>query len=48
MYRDIDNHVKSCDPCQHATRDYNNKKAPLNPLPITEPFSRLHMDILGP
>jgi hypothetical protein len=48
MYRDIENHIKSCDPCQRASRDYNQKPTPLNPLPVSEPFSRLHMDILGP
>ena len=47
MFRDVENHVKSCDPCQKASRDYNYKKVPLNPIPISEPFSRLHMDILG-
>ena len=48
MYRDIEVHIKSCDPCQKATRDFNFKKAPLNPLPVAEPFARLHMDIMGP
>ena len=49
MYTDIDIHVRTCDTCQRCKRYYNNDKAPLTPLPIpAEPFSRLHMDILGP
>lgn len=48
MYSDIHEYIKTCDQCQKATRDYNPKKAPLNPLPTGEFFSRLHMDILGP
>ena len=48
MYRDVENHIKSCDPCQKASRAYHKRKAPLTPLPVSEPFSRLHMDILGP
>lgn len=48
MYANIERYIKSCDPCQRASRHYNQKKAPLQPLPVSEPFSRLHMDILGP
>ena len=49
MYTDIDIHVKTCDTCQKCKRNYNNDKAPLTPLPVpARPFSRLHMDILGP
>ena len=49
MYTDIDIHVKTCDTCQKCKRNYNNDKAPLTPLPVpSQPFSRLHMDILGP
>lgn len=48
MYADVHEYIKTCDQCQKATRDYNPKKYPLNPLPAGEFFSRLHMDILGP
>ena len=48
MYRDVENHIKSCDPCQKASRAYHKRKAPLIPFPVEAPFSRLHMDILGP
>ena len=49
MYVDIDLHVRTCDTCQKSKRNYGNDKAPLTPLPIpSHPFSRLHIDILGP
>ena len=49
MYSDIDIHVRTCDTCQKCKRSYNNNKAPLILLPVQSgPFSRLHMDILGP
>ena len=49
MYTDIDIHVRTCNTCQKSKRNYNNNKAPLTPLPVpSQPFSRLHMDILGP
>ena len=48
MYRDIENHIKSCDACQKASRAYHKRKAPLVPFSVEAPFSRLHMDILGP
>lgn len=47
MYRDVENHIKSCDPCQMASRAYHKQKAPLVPFSVDTPFSRLHMDILG-
>ena len=49
MYADIDIHVRTCNTCQRSKRNYGNDKAPLTPMPIAaRPFSRLHMDILGP
>ena len=48
MYRDVENHVKSCDPCQKASREYNKRKAPLVSFSVEAPFSHMHMDILGP
>ena len=49
MYSDIDTHVRTCNTCQKSKRNYGNDKAPLSPLPIpARPFSRLHIDILGP
>ena len=48
MYTDIETYVKSCEECQKAKRDVHGKKAPLQPMPVEDVFSRLHMDILGP
>ena len=49
MYSDIDAHVKTCNTCQKSKRNYGSDKAPLTPMPIpSQPFSRLHMDIMGP
>ena len=48
MWSDIQSYIKSCDACQKATRNYAYHKAPLQPMPVTEPFMRVHMDILGP
>ena len=48
MWSDIQSYIKSCDACQKATRNYANHKAPLQPMPVSEPFMRVHMDILGP
>ncbi|MES9903532.1 MAG: reverse transcriptase domain-containing protein, partial [Sedimenticola sp.] len=47
-YRDIYSHVQSCEKCQTSKRQYGSHKAPLTPMPISEPLSRLHIDILGP
>lgn len=49
MYSDIDIHVRTCNTCQKSKRNYGNDKASLSPLPVpARPFSRLHIDILGP
>ena len=49
MYADIDVHVRTCHTCQRSKRNYGNNKAPLTPMPVAaRPFSRLHMDVLGP
>ena len=48
MYNDITMYVKSCDICQRTKRNPNTKVPPLNPLPVTEVFSRMHVDIIGP
>ena len=48
LYRDVEEHCRTCGPCQKSsTRGV--KKAPLVPLPIMdEPFRRIAMDIVGP
>lgn len=47
MYNEITMYVKLCDICQHTKRNPNTKVPPLNPLPVTEGFSRMHVDIIG-
>ena len=48
LYRDVEEHYRTCGPCQKSsTRGV--KKAPLVPLPIMdEPFRQIAMDIVGP
>ena len=48
MYNDITMYVKSCDICQRTKRNPNTKVPPLNPLPVTEVFSCMHVDIIAP
>ena len=48
MYQNVADYVRSCKECQLAKRPTHHAHAPLTPLPIVEPFSRIHMDILGP
>lgn len=48
MYKDIKIYCQSCVPCQEAKRYVHFKKALLQPLPIGDILSRIHMDILGP
>jgi transposase InsO family protein len=46
MYSDIKYYCKSCLDCQESKRYHHGKKAPLHPIPVGGPFSRLHMDFL--
>ncbi len=48
MYKDIQTYVKSCEPCQQAKRYVHYRKAKLQPLPVGDVFSRVHLDVLGP
>ena len=48
IFQDVDNFCRSCVVCQ-KTSHQKVKQAPLIPLPIiSEPFSRIAMDIVGP
>ena len=48
IFKDVTNYCKSCTECQ-KTSPRRPHKAPLIPLPvISEPFSRIAMDIVGP
>ena len=48
MYKDIKIYCQSCEACQQAKRHVHHKKALLQPLPVGDVFSRIHVDILGP
>lgn len=48
MFADIECYVKSCTTCQRVKVNRHGARAPLQPLPIGDVFSRLHIDILGP
>ena len=48
MFQNVADYVRSCNECQRAKKSTQPNRAPLVNMPVTEPFSRLHMDILGP
>jgi hypothetical protein len=48
MYQEIETYVKTCETCQRTKIARNRHPPPLTPLPVEEPFSRIHIDILGP
>ena len=48
LYKDVAAYCKSCPSCQKSAR-MRKQRVPMVPLPIiSEPFSRIAMDILGP
>ena len=48
MYISVHEYVSTCVECQKTKTSPHRKKAPLSPLPIGDPFSRMHLDHLGP
>lgn len=46
MFTQIETYVNPCDTCQRTKVLRNKPPSPLSPLPVGEPFSRVH--ILGP
>ena len=48
MYKDTQAYARSCIKCQESNADLHKRKAPLKPLPIGEPWSRIHVDVCGP
>lgn len=49
MTKEITEYVRSCDICQRMGKGKKPNRAPLIPLPvISEPFSRIAIDIVGP
>ncbi|CAL1290941.1 unnamed protein product [Larinioides sclopetarius] len=48
-YRDIEEFVKTCDPCQRVGKTTDKKKAPMVAVPvISEVFSKINVDTCGP
>lgn len=48
-YKDIENFVKTCDPCQRVGKPNDKKKAPLKLVPvISEIFTKINVDACGP
>ena len=48
MYTSVIEYVAACDNCQRKKSSPHLRKAPLAPLPIVEPFGRVHIDHVGP
>ena len=48
MLQNVKDYISSCDTCQRVKMDRRRKPTPLQPLPIEDTFSRVHIDILGP
>ena len=48
MFKDIKIYCQTCEPCQRTKRYIHPRKAELQPLPVGDIFSRVHMDLLGP
>ena len=46
MYQQIKDYINTCDACQRAKVSRTRHPVPLNPLPIEDVFSRIHIDIL--
>ncbi len=48
MAKEIEDYIRSCVTCQQVKNPTHARRAPLQPLPVGGPFSRIHMDFLGP
>jgi hypothetical protein len=46
MYKDIENHIKTCDSCQR--RGNKGGTGYLNPIKVGKPFERIGIDFVGP
>ena len=46
MFENIKDYIKSCDQCQKRGRHRTPRL--LHPIPVSEPFSKVGIDILGP
>ena len=47
MYEQVGKYVQSCELCQQVKRPVHAKPPPLQPLPVSDLFSRWHIDILS-
>ncbi|GFX12276.1 retrovirus-related Pol polyprotein from transposon 412 [Trichonephila clavipes] len=48
-YKEIEDFVKTCDPCQRVVKTNDRKKSPLVTVPVTsEVFSKINIDACGP
>ena len=48
LFKDTKVYCQTCEPCQRTKRYIHPRKAELQPLPVGDVFSRVHMDLLGP
>lgn len=48
LFKDTKAYCQTCEPCQRTKRYIHPRKAELQPLPVGDVFSRVHMDLLGP
>ncbi|GFX05440.1 hypothetical protein TNCV_1007621 [Trichonephila clavipes] len=47
-YKEIEEFVKTCDPCQRAGKANDQKKALMQLVPVISVFSKLNVDAVGP
>ncbi len=45
---DVDNWIRSCHICSAKKNPIPNRQAPLQPIPVSGPFDRLAVDVIGP
>ena len=48
MHQEIKKYVNACNTCQRTKLDRRRQPPPLNPLPVEDTLSRIHIDNLGP
>ena len=46
MHQDIQDYIKNCDICQRVKSSRRVHPPPLNPLPVSGNFYRVHMDMM--
>ena len=48
MFQAVAAFIRRCDACQRAKQSVHSNEVPLTPMPITDTFSRWHIDIICP